>query len=167
MCTVFPTNKTTHAQSTQTPSTVPRAICPDETVGADIYAQLSQAKCVGAAPACPPERPRSGVSIPKNTRIVYGELNDGCALVGRHGRAHRHRPYQTPSYFCMQSAQRKPTVHVNPSLPISTKPRGVPIPRRGYTFDSAGLASATLPTLGNDVSEEATPLGVVLFPITT
>ena len=96
MCTVFPTNKTTHAQSTQTKPTVPRPICPDETVGADIYAQLSQAKCVGAAPACPPERPRSGVSIPKNTRIVYGELNDGCALVGRHGRAHRHRPYQPP-----------------------------------------------------------------------
>ena len=123
MCTVFPTNKTTHAQSTQTKPTVPRPICPDETVGADIYAQLSQAKCVGAAPACPPERPRSGVSIPKNTRIVYGELNDGCALVGRHGRAHRHRPYPSPSYFStqsytnkrtiyMQSAQRKPTAHV-------------------------------------------------------
>ena len=43
--------------------------------------------------------------------------------------------------------------------------RGVPIPHRGYTFDSAGLASATQPTLGNDVSEEATPLGVVPFLI--
>ena len=53
----------------------------------------------------------------------------------------------------------------NPSLPISTKPRGVPLPHRGYTFDSAGLASATQPTLGNDASEEATPLGVVLFLI--
>ena len=31
----------------------------------------------------------------------------------------------------------------NPPLPISTKPCGVPIPHRGYTFDSAGLASAT------------------------
>ena len=47
--------------------------------------------------------------------------------------------------------------------PISTKPRGVPLPYRGYTFDSAGLASATLPTLGNSASKEATPLGVVLF----
>ncbi|MBF1572802.1 MAG: hypothetical protein HXO23_07215 [Prevotella sp.] len=27
--------------------------------------------------------------------------------------------------------------------------RGVPLPHRGYTFDSAGLASATQPTLGN------------------
>ena len=43
------------------------------------------------------------------------------------------------------------------------QPRGVPLPHRGYTFDSAGLASATQPTLGNDASEEATPLGVVLF----
>ena len=53
-----------------------------------------------------------------------------------------------------------------PPLPISTKPRGVPLPHRGYTFDSAGLASATQPTLGNNASEEATPLGVVLFLIT-
>ncbi len=30
--------------------------------------------------------------------------NDGCALAGRHGRAHRHRPYQTPSCFSVQSA---------------------------------------------------------------
>ena len=52
-----------------------------------------------------------------------------------------------------------------PPLPISPKPRGVPIPHRGYTFESAGLASATQPTLGNNASEEATPLGGVLFLI--
>ena len=61
------------------------AICPNETVG--------------AVPACPPERPRSGVSILKIglciTHCVRG-LNDGCAPAGRHGRAHRHRPYQSP-----------------------------------------------------------------------
>ena len=50
-----------------------------------------------------------------------------------------------------------------PPLPISTKPRGVPIPHRGYTFDSAGLASATQSTLGNNASEEATPLGLYFF----
>ena len=44
------------------------------------------------------------------------------------------------------------------------QPHGVPLPRSGYILDSAGLASATQPTLGNDVSEKATPLGVVLFP---
>ena len=52
----------------------------------------------------------------------------------------------------------------NPPLPISIKPHGVSLPHRGYTFDSAGLASATQPTLGNNASERATPLGVVLFP---
>ena len=40
-----------YTQSTQTAPTVPHAIQPNETVG--------------AVPACPPERPRSGVSIPK------------------------------------------------------------------------------------------------------
>ena len=53
----------------------------------------------------------------------------------------------------------------NPPLPISTKSRGVPLPHRGYTFDNAGLASAMQPTLGNDASENTTPLGVVLFLI--
>ena len=51
-----------------------------------------------------------------------------------------------------------------PPLSISTKPCGVPLPHRGYTFDSAGLESATQPTLGDNASEEATPLGAVLFP---
>ena len=83
-------------------------------------------KAVGAAPVCPPERPRSGVSIPKKvcvSRIMRGEFNDGCTLAGRHGRAHRHRPYQSPSYFATQSRtnkipsmrnspQTKSTVHV-------------------------------------------------------
>ena len=145
MCTVFPTNKTTHAQSTQTKPTVPRPICPDETVGADIYAQLSQAKCVGAAPACPPERPRSGVSIPK-IGFVHHTLCTG------------NERWMRPCGATRAGTQAPP-------LPISTKPCGVPIPHRGYTFDSAGLASVTQPTLGNDASEEATPLGVVLFLI--
>ena len=43
----------------------------------------------------------------KNIRIVCGELNDGCALAGRHGRAHRHRPYQSPSYFPRNPIQTK------------------------------------------------------------
>ena len=53
--------------------------------------------------------------------------------------------------------------HTGPPLPISIKPRGVPLPHWGYTFDSAGLASATQPTLGNSASEEATPLGGCTF----
>ena len=55
-------------------------------------------------------------------------------------------------------------VHTPPYCTFdSSKPRGVPLPHRGYTFDSAGLASATQPTLGNDASEEATPLGGCTF----
>ena len=96
---------------------------------------------VGTAPVCPPERPRSGVSIQK--------IHALCA-----GNERRMRP-------C--GATRAGTQA--PPLPISTKPCGVPLPHRGYTFDSAGLASATQPTLGNNASEEATPLGVVLFLI--
>ncbi len=44
---------------------------------------------VGAVPVCPPERPRSGVSIRKiYLRITYHTrgFNDGCALAGRAGR---------------------------------------------------------------------------------
>ena len=69
---------------------------------------------VGAASVCPPERPRSGVSIRKgNVPSRKGAISihkrcmltpkhvcafaDECALMGRHGRAHRHRPYQPPS----------------------------------------------------------------------
>ena len=59
----------------------PHAICPNETVG--------------AVPVCPPERLHSGVSIPK-IHALYAGMNDGCALAGRHGRAHRHRPYHAP-----------------------------------------------------------------------
>ena len=31
------------------------------------------------------------------------------------------------------------------------------LPHRGYTFDSAGLASVTQPTLGNSASEDTPP----------
>ena len=42
--------------------------------------------------------------------MVRGD-NDGCAPAGRHGRAHRHRPYQTPSYFSTQSYTNKITIY--------------------------------------------------------
>ena len=164
---------------------------PHNTLGAEMHRAICPNETVGAVPVCPPERPRSGVSIPKihalctgylatdapllgdtgghtgtapthlhhifphkqnnhlraiypneinrpthnppkrrqpptrnlpkrnrrggayvpartsaqrrfhtkNTRIVCGEFNDECALAGRHGRAHRHRPYPTSSNF--------------------------------------------------------------------
>ena len=112
----------------------------------------------------------------KNIRIMREDLNDGCALVGRHGRAHRHRPYPSPSNHAV--CPYPITLYIRQFTPIawcahpppyctfdSSKSHGVPLPHRGYTFDSVGLASATQPTLGNNASEEATPLGVVLFLI--
>ena len=139
----------------------PRAICPNGTVG--------------AVPVCPPERPRSGVSIPKTHALCVG-MNGGCALVGRRGRAHRRRPYQPPpnrtvchyriTLYIRQFTPIARCVHTPPYCTFdSSKSHGVPIPHRGYTFDSAGLASVTQPTLGNGAREDATPLGVVLFLI--
>ena len=115
----------------------------------------------------PKRNRRGGVCVPartsaqrrfhaKNTRIVCRDFNNGCALMGRHGRAHR--PAPTHLHQTMRCAITHCTFD-------SSKPRGVPLPHRGYTFDSAGLASATQPTLGNNASEGATPLGVVLFLI--
>ena len=95
------TAPTVHTQSSQMTSTVPRVIHPNVT---NCPHAICSNETVGAVPMCPPERPHSGVSIPTNTRIVRGELNDGCALVGRHGRAHRHRPYQSPLYIRVQSS---------------------------------------------------------------
>ncbi|EGV32546.1 hypothetical protein HMPREF9431_01001 [Segatella oulorum F0390] len=74
---------------------------------------------VGAVPACPPERPRSDVSIPTNTRIVHGEFNDGCALVGATRAGTQAPPLPIPMIFfhtnkitiCTQSTQTPPTVH--------------------------------------------------------
>ncbi|WP_040560708.1 hypothetical protein [Segatella oulorum] len=74
-------------------------------------------------------------------------------------------PIQTKFHPCAIHPKRNQPSMCNPSLPISIKSYGVPLPRSGYTFDSAGLASATQPTLGNGAREEATPLGVVLFLI--
>ena len=70
----------------------------------------------------PPKRKRrGGACVPartsaqrrfhtKNTRIVCGDFNDECALVGRRGRAHRHRPYPSPSYFSTQPHTHKITI---------------------------------------------------------
>ena len=51
---------------------------------------------------------------------MHGELNDGCALVGRRGRAHRHRPYQPPSYFSTQSHTNKTTIYTQSTPTTST-----------------------------------------------
>ena len=44
-------------------------------------------------------------------------FNDGCALAGRHGRAHRHRPYPSPSYtFLHHSIKRHHPSTCNPPM---------------------------------------------------
>ena len=169
------TNKITiYAQSTQTKPTAPRVICPNETVGANIRAQFSQAKCVGAAPACQPERPRSGVSIPRIHALCVGNERWMCPC--RATRAGTQAPPLPISIiFCHAIPHKQNSVHaqftpneinrpcaIRP-YPSPRQPRGVPLPHRGYTFDSAGLASVTQPTLGNDVRDEATPLGGCTF----
>ena len=135
---------------------------------------------------CPPERPRSGVSIPKTHALCAGDerwmrpcgatrAGSGVSMPKTHTLYAGNERWMRPCGATRAGTQAPP-------LPISTKPRGVPptalhctfdsskpcgvaLPRSGYTFDSAGLASATQPTLGNNASEEATPLGVVLFLI--
>ena len=154
MCTVFPTNKQTKPPTRNLPKRNRRG------------------------GACVPARTSAQRRFHTNqyTHCIRG-MNDGCAPAGRRGRAHRHRPYQSPSnhaecpyLITLYIRQPTPTARcaITPSYCIfdsPRQPRGVPLPHRGYTFDSAGLASATQPTLGNSASKEATPLGVVLFLI--
>ena len=73
----------------------------------------------------------------------------------------------TASHCTFDSSHQPRGVPIPHRIAHSIAPNhaGVPIPHWGYTFDSAGLASATQPTLGNSASEKATPLGVVLFLI--
>ena len=84
-------------------------------------------------PTCnlPKRNRRGGACVPartsaqrrfhtKYTCIVRGEFNDGCALVGRHGRAHRLRPYPSPSYFSTQSHTNKITIYTQSTQTKST-----------------------------------------------
>ena len=125
---------------------------------------------------CGTTRAGSGVSIPKTHALCAGNLTMDAPLQGDTGghtgtaptNLHHifpRNPIQTKFHPCAIHPKRNQLSTRNPSLPISIKSYGVPLPRSGYTFDSAGLASATQPTLGNNASEEATPLGVVLFLI--
>ena len=46
--------------------------------------------------ACVPARTSAQRRFHAKKHALCAGMNDGCALVGRHGRAHRHRPYQPP-----------------------------------------------------------------------
>ena len=122
-----------------------------------MHRALHPNEAVGAVPVCPPERPRSGVSIPKTHHCARAWMMDAPLwgdAGGHTGTAPTH----------LHQTMRCAITSSHCTFDSSRQPHGVPIPHRGYTFDSAGLASATQPTLGNNASEKATPLGVVLFP---
>ena len=90
-------------------------------------------------------------------------FNDGCALAGRHGRAHRHRPYQTPSYFSTQSHTNKiPSMSIRPyqSPPnhaVCPYPMGVIL-----SIAQGWQVQRSLPWVTMQ-ARRLPPLGVVLF----
>ena len=99
-CAPFPpTNKTIHAIH---PNGIrrPCTICPNETNHPLV---IRPNETVGAAPVCPPERPRSGVSIPR--------IHASCTGNER---------WMRPCRATRAGTQAPP-------LPNSTKPRGVPL----------------------------------------
>ena len=75
----------------------------------------------------------------KNTHIVREELNDGCALAGRHGRAHRHRPYQSPSYFSTQSTPTKSTIHAQSARTFVQRRLHTQMNEYNYTTHTSGV----------------------------
>ena len=102
---------TIYAQSTQTTPTVPRPIWPNETVG--------------AVPVCPPERPHSGVSIPKTHALCAGDERwmrpCGATRAGTQAPPlpisiiFFHASHTNQITNCTQSTQTKPTVRARPT----------------------------------------------------
>ena len=127
MCTVFPTNKTTHAihpNETNCPHTIyPNDINrstrnPSKRHQPSMRNSLKRNRRGGA---CVPARTSAQRRFhAKNTRIVCRDFNNGCAPAGRLGRAHRHRPYQTPPYFSTQSHTNKITIYTQSTQTKST-----------------------------------------------
>ena len=152
MCTVF-----TNQQTKPPTGNLPKRNQPS-------HAQFSQAKYVGAVPVCPPERPHSGVSI-REIGFVYhalcaGNLTTNAPLQGDAGGHTGTAPTN------LHQTTRRAITSSHCTFDSSHQPHGVPIPRSGYTFDSAGLASATQPTLGNGSKQVVLPTTwVVLFLI--
>ena len=110
-----PTSAYTHASSTQTASTVHAQSTQTKPI---VYTQSTKRNRRGGA--CVPARTSAQRRFhTKNMRIVCGDFNDGCALVGRHGRAHRHRPYQSPLYIRVQSS---PTTSTTQTKRVNTPP---------------------------------------------
>ena len=95
---IHQTNKTTHAQST---------------------------KRNRRGGACVPARTSAQRRFHTKNHISCVGMNNGCALAGRHGRAHRHRPY--PS---QPTTRGVPLSHHIVHSIAHAKPHGVFIPHR-------------------------------------
>ena len=113
MCTVFPTNKTTHA------------IHPNET---NCLHTIYPNETVGAAPVCPPERSRSGVSI-REVGFVYhalcaGNLTTDAPLQGDTGG----HIGTAPTY--PHQTMRRSITSSHYTFDSPRQPHGVPIPHR-------------------------------------
>ena len=139
---IRPMTSTIYAQSTQTTSTVSCVICSND-INCFMRNLLKRNR-------------RGGACVPARTSAQRRFHTKKGLCITHHTRGIER--WMRPCRATRAGTQAPP-------LPNSTKPRGVALPRSGYTFDSAGLASVTQPTLGNDASEEATPLWVVLFLI--
>ena len=124
MCTASPTNKTAHAQ-------------------------ISQAKCVGAVPVCPPERPRSGVSIIKTHALCAGD--ERRMRPCRATRAGTQAPPLPISIIFFHAIPHKQNNHLHAIHPNginrhaqSTQPKPT-FPRAIYPNESVGAAPACPP----------------------
>ena len=74
---------------------------------------------VGAAPVCPPERPRSGVSIPKYiyaSRIIHGDLTMDAPLQGDTGGHTGTAPTKLHHTFLHHSIKRHHPSTCNPPI---------------------------------------------------
>ena len=111
-----PTSAYTHASSTQTASTVHAQSTQTKPI---VYTQSTKRNRRGGA--CVPARTSAQRRFhTKNMRIVCGDFNDGCALAGRRGRAHRHRPHPSPPYFSTQSHTNEITIYAQSTQTKST-----------------------------------------------
>ena len=120
---IRPNEKNIYAQSNQMPPTVRAHNSPKRHQPSTRNPSKRNRRGGAYVPA---RTSRSGVSIPKITYHARG-MNDGCALVGRHGRAHRHRPYQTPLYFSTQSHTNKiPSMRNSPQTKSTVHVQSVP-----------------------------------------
>ena len=96
----FP-NKQNHPHAIHPKRNHPFHVQPAQTTST-IHVQSTQTKCVGAVPACPPERPHSGVSIPKIHTLCAGNLTMDAPLQGDTGGHIGAAPTHLHNFFCQQ-----------------------------------------------------------------